>query len=241
VPNGPDPPFLGVELAELLLKNELRGWSWVFAAPQLHSTLKDPLPFKILMYLHRNAIELPLNSSSSHPLSPLPSSPARFGGNRRRACGLAAARGLGGGVRGRQRGGWPTVRGLGGDAGAGRRAAAQGLAGSARPGGGAGAGRRRAGSAAARGLGGLPRWPSELAKLKKPLGRRPDFARPRRRRLPRQLATRPRAHRLGPLPRATLRTSQVRGTSPSPARPSAGRAARHLLQGGSSPRLLSPR
>nr|AAR87330.1 hypothetical protein [Oryza sativa Japonica Group] len=94
------------------------------------------------------------------PNSNLPRAGAVPNGWRRRstgsaaACGLAAARGLGGGVRGRQRGGWPTVRGLGGDAGAGRRAAAQGLAGSARPGGGTGAGRRRAGSAAARGLGG---------------------------------------------------------------------------------------
>ena len=45
VPYSSDPLFLGVELTELLLKNELRGWSWVFAAPQLHSTLKDSLTF----------------------------------------------------------------------------------------------------------------------------------------------------------------------------------------------------
>jgi hypothetical protein len=124
-----------------------------------------------------------------------------------------------------------------------------------------------------------PRRPPGLARPRKPLGRRPpgparpgkplgrksDFARTRRWRLPRQLATRPRARRLGPLPqatlrrqlpgqlakrprarrlgllpRATLRTNRVRGTSPSLALPSAARAAWHPLQGGSSPRLLSP-
>nr|CAD39524.2 OSJNBa0027O01.9 [Oryza sativa Japonica Group] len=49
----------------------------------------------------------------------------------------------------------------------------------------------------------LGRRPPGPARPGKPLGRRPDFARTRRWRLPRQLATRPRARRLGPLPQAT--------------------------------------
>nr|BAD54688.1 hypothetical protein [Oryza sativa Japonica Group] len=51
----------------------------------------------------------------------------------------------------------------------------------------------------------LGRRPPGPARPGKPLGRRPDFARTRRWRLPRQLAMRPRARRLGPLPQATLR------------------------------------
>ncbi len=57
------------ELAELLHKFVLQGWSWVFSTPQLYSTLKDPLPFNLLMCLHKNATELPLNNSSFHSLS----------------------------------------------------------------------------------------------------------------------------------------------------------------------------
>jgi hypothetical protein len=60
VPNGIDSQYFGAELAELLHKFVLRGLSWVFAALQLHSTSKDPLPLIILEYLHQNAIELPL-------------------------------------------------------------------------------------------------------------------------------------------------------------------------------------
>jgi hypothetical protein len=61
-----------------------------------------------------------------------------------------------------------------------------------------------------------------------------------RRQPPGRLAMRPRAHRLGPPPRATPRTKRVRGISPSHARPPGGQASSPSLPGGSSPHPLSP-
>lgn len=74
--NSPDPLFLGAELAELLHKFVLRGWSWVFAAPQLHSKPKDPLPFKFFTYLHKIATQLPLTHLSPLSLPPIRPSPS---------------------------------------------------------------------------------------------------------------------------------------------------------------------
>lgn len=38
MPNGQNPMLFGVGFVELLLENELRGWSRVFTVPQSHST-----------------------------------------------------------------------------------------------------------------------------------------------------------------------------------------------------------
>nr|CAE04291.2 OSJNBa0083I11.1 [Oryza sativa Japonica Group]CAE04810.2 OSJNBb0022P19.5 [Oryza sativa Japonica Group] len=80
-----------------------------------------------------------------------------------------------------------------------------------------------------------PRWPSELAKLKKPLGRRPDFARPRRRRLPRQLATRAAGASLGPTPSGDAQDKPGPGDIPE-----SGTSIGGPSRAASSPRRLSP-
>jgi hypothetical protein len=114
VPNGIDSLFFGAELAELFHKFVLRRWSWVFAAPQLQTTLKDPLPFNFLTYLHKNTTEVPLHTFSPPVLSPpiLLSPPVRFGTIQRRTTAgwlaavtreLLAARGLADGVPAGQR------------------------------------------------------------------------------------------------------------------------------------------
>uniref|UniRef100_A0A0E0KN64 Uncharacterized protein n=1 Tax=Oryza punctata TaxID=4537 RepID=A0A0E0KN64_ORYPU len=92
VSNGTDYLFFGAELTELHNKFILRGWSWAFAAPQLYSIPKDPLPSNFLMYLHKNTIELPLHISSPLLLSPPylpPYSPDARGERRRQRQGDA--------------------------------------------------------------------------------------------------------------------------------------------------------
>lgn len=86
LPNGTDPPSFGVDLAALPLENELQGWSWSFAAPLLHSILKDPLPFNLLSLFTQKYHSTTLHSSPVLSPPHLPPDPNR-------AAGAAAAAG----------------------------------------------------------------------------------------------------------------------------------------------------